>query len=44
MVESSDSHIITDIGKGITRALLEEATTSELRMAFEKKGDRCILE
>jgi hypothetical protein len=44
IVESSDSHIITDIGKGITRALLEEATTSELRMAFEKKGDRCILE
>jgi PHP family Zn ribbon phosphoesterase len=44
IVESSDSHIITDIGKGITRALLEEATISELRMAFEKKGNRCILE
>jgi PHP family Zn ribbon phosphoesterase len=44
MVESSDSHIITDIGKGITRALLQEATTSELRMAFEKRGGRCIVE
>jgi hypothetical protein len=44
MIESSDSHIITDIGKGITRVLLEEATTSELKMAFEKKGGRCILE
>jgi len=43
-IESSDSHIITDIGKGITRALLEEATTAELRMAFGKKGGRCILE
>ncbi len=44
MIESSDSHIITDIGKGITRALLEEATTSELKLAFEKKSGRCILE
>jgi PHP family Zn ribbon phosphoesterase len=44
MIVSSDSHVITDIGKGITRAFLEEATTSELKMAFEKKGGRCILE
>ncbi|HEX7503720.1 MAG TPA: PHP domain-containing protein [Syntrophales bacterium] len=43
-VESSDSHIITDIGKGITRAFLEEATTAELRMAFEKKNGRYLLE
>ena len=43
-IESSDSHVITDIGKGITRALLEEATTAELKMAFEKKGGRSILE
>ncbi len=43
-VESSDSHIITDIGKGITRAFLEEATTADLRMAFEKKNGRYILE
>jgi len=43
-IESSDSHIITDIGKGITRVLMEQATTSELKMAFEKKGGRCILE
>jgi len=44
MIESSDSHIITDIGKGFTRALMEEATTSELKMAFEKKSGRRILE
>ena len=44
MIESSDSHIITDIGKGITRAFLEDATTSELKMAFEKKSGRTILE
>jgi hypothetical protein len=43
-VESSDSHIITDIGTGVTRAFLEEATTAEIRMAFEKKGGRYILE
>jgi PHP family Zn ribbon phosphoesterase len=43
-VESSDSHIITDIGKGITRAFVEEATTAELRMAFEKKNGRYLLE
>ena len=43
-IESSDSHIITDIGKGITRAFLEEATTAELRMAFGKKNGRYILE
>ncbi len=43
-IESSDSHVITDIGHGITRALLKEATTAELKMAFEKKGGRSILE
>jgi len=43
-IESSDSHLITDIGKGVTRAFLKEATTSELKMAFQKKDGRCILE
>jgi PHP family Zn ribbon phosphoesterase len=43
-IVSSDSHIITDIGKGITRAFLEEATTAELRRAFEKTNGRYILE
>jgi 3',5'-nucleoside bisphosphate phosphatase len=43
-VKSSDSHIITDIGQGITRAFMEEATTAELRMAFGKKNGRYILE
>jgi len=43
-IESSDSHVITDIGKGITRAFLEEPTTSELKMAFQKREGRYILE
>jgi PHP family Zn ribbon phosphoesterase len=43
-IESSDSHVITDIGKGITRAFLEDATTAELRMSFEKANGRYILE
>ncbi len=43
-IESSDSHLITDIGKGITRAFLEAATTPELKLAFQKKDGRYILE
>jgi PHP family Zn ribbon phosphoesterase len=43
-IESSDSHIITDIGKGITRAYLADATMAELKMALEKKNGRYILE
>jgi len=43
-IESSDSHEISNIGKGITRAFLEEPTTSELKMAFQKKDGRYILE
>jgi hypothetical protein len=44
IIESSDSHVITDIGKGITRALLSEATTAEMKMAFENRDGRRILE
>jgi hypothetical protein len=36
--------VITDIGKGITRALLSEATTAEMKMAFENRDGRRILE
>ncbi|SEM18720.1 hypothetical protein SAMN04489760_10649 [Syntrophus gentianae] len=43
-IESSDSHVIGDIGKGITRAFLKEPTTNELKMAFQKKEGRYILE
>jgi len=43
-IESSDSHVIADIGKGVTRAFLKEPTTAELKMAFQKKGGRYILE
>jgi hypothetical protein len=43
-IASSDSHFISDIGKGITKAFLKEATTSELKMAFQSKGGRYISE
>jgi len=44
LIESSDSHCIADIGRGITRALLKEPTLPELKMAFERKDGRRILE
>ena len=43
-IQSSDSHIITDIGAGVTRAMLKEPTLSEVKLAFEKREGRCILE
>lgn len=43
-IESSDAHIITDIGTGVTRAMLKEPTLAELKRAFGKRGGRCILE
>ena len=43
-IESSDSHVIGDIGRGITRAFMKEPTTSELKMAFKKTGGRYIAE
>ena len=43
-IESSDSHIITDIGTGVTRVLMEAPLLSELKLALEKKDGRRILE
>jgi 3',5'-nucleoside bisphosphate phosphatase len=43
-IENSDAHFIHDIGKGFTRIRMEEASVSELRMAFRKRQGRCILE
>jgi len=42
--QSSDSHIITDIGTGVTRVLMEAPLLSELKLALEKKDGRRILE
>ncbi len=44
LIESSDSHCIADIGRGITRVLMQEATLAELKLAFERKDGRRILE
>lgn len=43
-IESSDSHIITDIGAGVTRVLMAAPLLSELKLALEKKDGRSILE
>jgi len=42
LIESSDAHFIQDIGKGITKLLLERGTISEIKMAFENRGGRYI--
>jgi PHP family Zn ribbon phosphoesterase len=44
LLENSDAHVIADVGKGISRAFLQEPTPAELKMAFEKKGGRYIVE
>jgi 3',5'-nucleoside bisphosphate phosphatase len=41
---SSDSHYLKDIGTATTRILLEEASVAELKMAFARRNDRCVLE
>ncbi len=43
-VESSDAHYIEDIGRGVTTMFLERATISELKMAFEHRRGRYVLE
>jgi len=43
-IESSDAHFIRDIGRGVTRFLLEDATVEEFRMAFRRQGGRLVLE
>ncbi len=43
-IESSDSHVISDIGTGVTKAFLKKATISELKMAFQSQDGRYISE
>ncbi len=43
-IESSDAHFIKDIGKGSTKVFMENPTVSELKMAFEGREGRHIIE
>jgi len=43
-IESSDAHFIEDIGQGATTIFLEKGTISELKMAFEHRRGRYVLE
>ncbi len=43
-IESSDAHFIRDIGKGSTKIFMENPTISEIKMAFEGRGGRYIIE
>jgi len=43
-IESSDAHFIRDIGKGSTKIFMENPTISEIKMAFEGRGGRHIIE
>ncbi|MBN2403199.1 MAG: PHP domain-containing protein [Spirochaetes bacterium] len=43
-ITSSDAHYIKDIGRAITKVLMEKPTLSELKMAFRKENGRQILE
>jgi len=44
LIESSDAHFISDIGKGTTHIALKEPTIQEFRMAFERRDGRYIRE
>ncbi|MDO9586268.1 MAG: PHP-associated domain-containing protein, partial [Syntrophales bacterium] len=44
MIASSDAHFIRDIGRGSTRIRLSEGTVAELKMAFQRREGRCIME
>ncbi|PIP08192.1 MAG: histidinol phosphatase [Syntrophobacteraceae bacterium CG23_combo_of_CG06-09_8_20_14_all_50_8] len=44
MIASSDAHFIQDIGRGSTRIRLGEGTVAELKMAFQRRDGRCIME
>jgi predicted metal-dependent phosphoesterase TrpH len=43
-IEASDAHFIGDIGRGVTRFLLEDTTVEELKMAFRGQQGRRVLE
>jgi 3',5'-nucleoside bisphosphate phosphatase len=43
-IESSDAHVIDDIGKGTTTLFLERGTIDEIKMAFGRRDGRYIQE
>jgi len=43
-VTSSDAHFVRDIGRGVTRIRMAAPTTTELRLAFQHRDGREILE
>ncbi len=43
-ITSSDAHFLKDIGRAMTRIILEEATIAELKMAFAGQNGRYVLE
>ncbi|MFB3925529.1 MAG: PHP domain-containing protein [Syntrophales bacterium] len=43
-IESSDAHRLEDIGRGVTRICMKEASIAELKLAFSRKGNRRVLE
>jgi PHP family Zn ribbon phosphoesterase len=42
LIEASDAHSIRDIGKGVTKLILERGTISEIKMAFENRSGRYV--
>lgn len=44
VLTSSDAHFLTDIGRGVTRIMMAAPTTAELRLAFQRRDGRGILE
>jgi hypothetical protein len=44
IVTSSDAHFLTDIGRGVTRVMMAEPTTAEIKLAFQRLDGRRILE
>lgn len=43
-ITSSDAHFLKDIGKTMTKIMLEEPTLAELKMAFARQNGRCVVE
>jgi hypothetical protein len=44
LIESSDAHFVTDIGKVFTKIFMEKPSLSELRMALERRDGRYVEE
>jgi len=44
LIISSDAHFLKDIGTAATKIMLEEPTLAELKMAFDRRNGRFVLE